>query len=877
MRLFERIWGGAGPVEEMEEEVRSHIGLRADDLERTGLGRAEAERRARIEFGGREKYREQMHEALGGVWWETLLGDVRLALRVLRKSPGFAVAAMLTLALAIGANAVVFGLLDGLILRPLGVPRPESLYGTHYGQNTGWQSYPNYADLRARNHSFEDLAAFNFALGVGLDTGNNPAVANAFATSGNYFDVLRVHPFLGRFFHEADEHGANSAPFVVLTHAYWHTHFHDDRGVVGRTVWLDRHPFTILGVAEPGFSGTLMFISTDFFVPLVNSEQLGGEKLTERGTEHAVFEVFGHLKPGVSRAEAEADVNAVGGYLEKAYPKDFGHKTTELGREGLTSFGSAVTEFVAALTVLAGLVLLAACANLGSLFSARSADRAREVALRLALGSSRRRILRQFLIEAGVIALGGGAVGLLGSIVLLGRLSVWHPFAGAPIHLPVEPDVKLYGVAALLAVVSGLLAGIVPVRQVLGANPYEIVKAGKSARVGRRVTVRDVLLVVQIAICGVLVTSSMVAVRGLVRSLHSNFGFEPRNSMTVGIDLAMGGYGIDRAPAVEKRMIEATASIPGVEHAGLVNGYPPLAYTAGNKVSVFRSDATDLRASNAAAEPFRYEISPGYLDAAGTTLLAGRDLRWQDDEKAPTVAVVNREFATKMFGSVTGALGRSYKLIDGTRVEVVGVVENGKYISLTEDQQAAMFLPYLKSPALGAYLVVRSGRDPQQLAGAIRAKLRTVDEALPVDTKSWNELLQVVLFPAQTATMALGVMGAIGAILSITGIFGLAAYLVSKRMRELGIRVALGAQRREVLRTALGRPLKLLGYGSAAGLVLGMLASRVLAFIVYQATPRDPLVLAGVVVAMALLGLAATWVPAQRALRVDPMMLLREE
>jgi predicted permease len=545
--------------------------------------------------------------------------------------------------------------------------------------------------------------------------------------------------------------------------------------------------------------------------------------------------------------------------------------------QGLTSFRRATEAFVVGLMLLAGLILLAACANLGSLFAAHTADRSREVALRLALGSSRNRILRQLLTEAGIISLVGGAAGLMASILLLRRLSVWQPFSGAPLHVPVTPDARLYIVAILLAVVSAILFGIIPVRQVWRSNPYEIVKAGSSAQIGRRLTLRDALLVVQIAICAVLVTSSMVAVRGLVRSLHSNFGFEPHQAMLVGTNLAMADYSLDRTPAMQKRMIEAVEAIPGVEHAGLVNNYPPLVYAAGRRENVFNDQTTDFKQSNIAAMPYKYEISPGYFDAAGTSLLAGRSFNWHDDKDAPPVAIVNREFARKIFGSVSETIGKYYKLQDGTRVQVVGVVEDGRYMSVTEDQQPAMFLPFLRSPVSTSDLVVRSHRDPQELSAALRAKLREMDEGLPVDTGTWSSFLDVALFPSRVATMALGVMGMIGAMLSITGIFGMAAYSVSKRLRELGLRVALGAQKKEVLQAALGRAVTLLTIGSAAGLVFGILTTRVLAVIVYQATPRDPLVLTGVVVAMSFLGLVATWIPARRALAVDPMVLLREE
>src|SRR5271163_4104387 len=307
---------------EMEEELRSHIQLRADDLERSGLPRLEAERRARIEFGGREKYKEECHEALGNNFIETLVQDVRFSLRMLRKSPGFTIAAVLTLALAIGANAVVFGMLNGLLLRPLNLPRAESLYAIQRGIETYIvQSYPDYLDLRDRNRSFDGLAAYTIAQ-AGLDTDQNPSSAWLFEVSGNYFDALGIRPFLGRFFHGSDEHGPNSAPYIVLSWAYWHSHFQDDRGVVGRTVRLNKHPITILGVAPPSFQGTALFFASDIFVPIVNHEQLSGESMLSARGIHWMFEMVGRLKPGVTQAQATADLNSVHSFLKKSYPRE---------------------------------------------------------------------------------------------------------------------------------------------------------------------------------------------------------------------------------------------------------------------------------------------------------------------------------------------------------------------------------------------------------------------------------------------------------------------------------------------------------------------------------------------------------------------------
>jgi len=407
----------------------------------------------------------------------------------------------------------------------------------------------------------------------------------------------------------------------------------------------------------------------------------------------------------------------------------------------------------------------------------------------------------------------------------------------------VNPDANVYAVALALALVSGILFGMVPVRQVLRVDPYQIVKSGSRTTGGRRITARDLLLVVQIAICGVLVTSSIVAVRGLMRELHSNFGFEPQHAMLMDTDQNMAGYHGDAVPAMQKRMIDAMETIPGVTSVGLID-LPPLA-SAGdtNPSPVFTGETTDLRPANAAAISATYSISPEYFRAAGTSLLAGRSFSWHDDKNAPRVAVINNEFARKIFGSATNATGRHYKIQDGTRVQVVGIVENGKYGDITEDPRPAMFFPMLQSPSSGTTLVVRTNRDPQQLAAAMRAKLQDLDRELPPYIETWSKGMDPVLFASRMATISLGVLGAMGAMLAVTGIFGMSAYSVSQRLKELGIRMALGAQRQEVLNTALGRVLQLLAWGSAAGLVLGILASRVLASIVYTATPRDPLVL----------------------------------
>ena len=382
--------------------------------------------------------------------------DIRLALRQLRKAPGFASTAVLTLALAIGANAIVFSVLNALILRPLKVPHPETLFMVEraYGADTApSHSYPDYRDLRDRNHSFDSLILYNIMGGVGLDTGHgNPSVVWPYTVSGNYFDALGAKPYLGRYIHASEEHGANSMPEIVLSYALWHTQFNGDPAVVGRTVRINKYPFTIIGVAPPDFRGTELFFAPDLWAPVVNSQQLTDFfSFEERGNHNAW--VIGHLKPGVTPAAATSDLNTIANSLAKAYPKSDDGLKFSLSRPGLAgnTLGKPTRAFLLGLMLLAGLILLAACANLGSLFAARAADRSREIAVRIALGSRRQLILRQLLTEAVLLSLAGGICGMAAAVVILRTLSTWRPIPNIPINIPVYPDINTYALAFLLA------------------------------------------------------------------------------------------------------------------------------------------------------------------------------------------------------------------------------------------------------------------------------------------------------------------------------------------------------------------------------------------------------------------------------------------
>ena len=795
--------------------------------------------------------------------------DIRYALRVLWKSPAFTLVALVTLMLGIGANVVVFGVLNAVLLRPLDVSNPQSLYQLRLKPWTSFKllttSYPAFEDFRQRNTTFSGMAAFNGYARARLGWGNALRVVSGHAVTGNYFELLGVQPEVGRFFQATDEHGPNSTPYVVLSNNLWRSAFNADPGVVGTTVRLDKDPFTVVGVAPSQFHGTEQFVWPDYWVPIVN----WGEDLLHARTSLSVT-VLGRLKPGVTPQQATEDLNEIAAQMAKEYPETDSGLPLRLVPPGLfADIGDVVRGFLQSVTGLALLVLVAACANLASLFAARAADRSRELALRAAVGASQWRLVRQLMTEAMAVSLLGGAAGLATASLLLGALNRWQSPYG---HVAVGVDARVYLAALTLTLVSALLFGMIPARQVWQSRPLQAMKGGAAEPMRlHRFALRDLLLGAQIAVCMLLVTASFVAGRGMVRMLHAPLGFQPQGVMLAEMDLSLVEPRGDEPLAKKKAMIEAVRNIPGVATAGAVNRVP---FTGGLRgVPVFPPGTTEFTLNNSVLAPYEFTISPGYLEAAGTLLRRGRDFSWQDTARKPYVAIVNETFARKMWGD-TSAVGQHF-VLRGHLTEVVGVAEDGKYHNMQESPQPVVYLSLSQNEPSDVILVARSRRAID--AATLERTLSGLEPDAQIKVRSWPDALGGMLFPARAATLSLGVMGLLAAMLAVTGIFGIAAYNVSHRMKELGIRMALGARTTHVMRAAVGRPIVLLGVGSLVGLLLGVFASRLLEKIVYQANPLDPVVLGGAVLTMALLGIAASATPALRALAVDPSRLMREE
>ncbi len=806
-----------------------------------------------------------------------LLLDIRYALRGLWKSPAFTLVATLTLMLGIGANVLVFGVVKAVLLRPLDVGEPENLYELRLKPWTNWKllttSYPAFEDYRQRNTTFSGLAGYNGYSGGRLRWGDTVKNVSGSSATGNYFDVLGVQPAVGRFFHEADEHGPNSAPYMVLSDRLWRSAFNADPGVVGTTVKLGKDPFTVVGVAQPRFHGTERFVWPDYWIPVVN--HIDAEYLQNR--RGIPLTVVGRLKPGVTPEQAAENLSAIAAQLAKEYPKTDTGVPLRLIRPGLyADEGDLIRGFLFSVTALALLVLLAACANLASLFAARAADRSRELAVRVALGASRWRLVRQLLTEAMVLAMLGGAAGMAAAGLLLSALNQWglpgYGTHSAYSNLTVDLDVSVYLAALILTLVSGLLFGMIPARNVWQSSPLQAMKTGAvDATPRRRLGLRDLLLGAQIVICTLLVIASLVAVRGMVRLLHAPLGFEPQGAMVAEMDLSEveGDVPLEKT----KAMIDALRNLPGVTAAGTLSKLP---FTGGIRgIPVFPPGTTEFTLNNSVLSPYGFTLSPGYLETARTRLLRGRDVSWRDTTKTPYVALVNETFARKMWGD-TPALGQRFIFLDQLR-EVVGVTEDGKYHSIEDPPQPVVFLPLPQNDQANTIFVVRSDRAQNEIAAAIERTLIGFEPKAQITVQSWPDVLKGPLFPARAAAATLGVMGLLAAVVAVTGIFGMATYNVSRRMKELGIRVALGARTKHVMSVAVGRPIVLLGLGSLVGLLVGVFASSLMGQIVYQANPRDPVVVIGAVLTMALLGVAASAIPALRALAIDPSKLMREE
>lgn len=852
---------------DMVDELQFHLEERARALRDQGLGPDEARRRASLEFGGIEGYKEDCREAHGWRLLADLRSDVLYAGRRLRHNPGFALAAILSLALGIGANTLVFSIVNSFLVRPLPVERPGELFFLE-GERRPSHSFPLYQDLRDRAATVASVAGYRISP-MNLAGTERVVRVWGYLATGNYFDLLGVKPLHGRFFGPDDDRQPGSHPVVVLSYDCWRTRFLSDRAVVGRSITINGRAFTVLGVAPPGFYGTERFYHSEIWVPMMMQAEIepGNEWLNARSTSNTF--VVGRVRPEMSFEQVASALNVIGSDIVRDHPDAYRTLRFRLSSPGLVgdTLGAPVRAFTLGVQVLAGFVLLVACLNVAGVLLARGADRARELAIRLSIGAGRWRIVRQLLTESMVMAVAGGIAGVVLALAGAGIIRSWQAPGGFPIALDVTLDATVLGFAAAVSMLAAIVFGVAPARQAARTDPNSALKGAPHAqpRRWRRLAFQDLLVGMQVALCSVLVAACLLSLAGLRRALTLPLGFAPRGVTMAGVDLALAGYDAARSADFQRRALEAAHNLPGVESAAYANSIP--LYIDQSTTRVWPDD----QPAAAAGEPVfasYYQVSPGYFRTMHTRLLEGREIEWRDDASAPRVAVVNRAFARAVMGT-SSPVGRRFRYGgEDSRVEVIGLVEDGKYQSLSEVTRPAIFWSILQTPNATTTLVVRSSLPEETVVRQLHGVVATLDPALPVHgAGSLTEMLRFVLFPSRAAAIALGLFGALAMALAAVGLHGVVAYAVSRREREIGIRIAIGAGPAAVLRLVLGRMAWLIGLGAAAGLALVFIGADLLQAIVLQASPRNPELVSAVVLSVILLAVAACWSPARRALR----------
>ena len=798
--------------------------------------------------------------------------EFTLAFKNIVRSPGFAIAGIGSLALAIAANTIVFGVLSALLVRPLPIERPEEVFFMQLGEGYS-HSFPLYRDIRDRAQLFSGFAAYRIAP-MALQTEAGSQRVWGYLATGNYFDLLGVKPAIGRFFRADEDVTPGAAPYAVLSHAAWRSRFAGDPAIAGRVIRLNGRPFTILGVAPEGFRGTELFYMPEIWVPMMMQPHIEGNSwLENRGTSNT--SVLARTRIGVNKQQAEENLNAVGSVLGRELGWSRVQRFT-LATPGLAGdmLRAPVTSFSVAVMLLAGLVLLAACVNLSALFVVRSIDRVREMGIKLAMGAGRARLSREIVVEVLLLVTAGGASGLLVAHYALEFLTRWR----IPVELPAQFDVHadarvvFFVMSAVLA--AALMSAVAPVWRAWRVDPSSSLRASRGWSRSSRWPLRDLLLAVQIACCCVLVTAGIVAFRGLSAAFQTPVAMDVNEVTVAGFDLGLAGYTRPAGSEFQRRALDAVASIPGVTSAAYGNSTP--LFIDQSTTGVFPEGSAPQSQPSGRSASY-YQVSPDYLRTIGTALLRGRDFSWQDDDGAPLVAIVNETFASAL-GSAVAVGWRFRRGNNAPPIEVIGIVEDGKYQTVAEGARAAVFFPILQSGSMSTMIVARSTRPQPEIASEIRERMRQLDADLPLySLGGLDEAVAYVFVPAWAATITLNVFAALAAVLIATGVYGLAAYTVAKRSREISIRVAVGARPAQVLGAVLGRTGTLMVIGASAGIALGVAASKVLSSVVYQASSTDPVVLLSTGVTITTIALCATWLPARRALRIDPVRALRED
>lgn len=868
--------------QDMDEEMRFHLEMRIKENIARGMSAQEAREKAQLRFGNVTQLKERCRNVRGGGILEMIFKDLQYGFRRMIKNPGFTILALLSLAIGIGANTVIFSLVNAVFFHPIPVKNPSELvavYPVGKDQQVKAFSYPNYRDFRDRNEVFSGFYVIRFAP-IGLSQQDRNERIWGYLVSGNYFDVLGVKPYLGNMLTQQDDLKPLAHPVAVISYQCWQKYFNSDPKIVGKEITLNGHSYIVNGVAPKGFSGTEMTFLPDVWVPMMMANWIepNSNWLENRGTQN-IFAV-GRLKPGVSEAQAEASLNVLAAQLGKEYPRTNEGEKIFLSPTGLIHpmFRNPVVNFTWALVTIVALMLLLTCTNLASLLLAKAVERRREIGIRLSLGATRSRIVFQLLSESILLSLIGGFIGLLlawSATQLLSKLQLPLDF---PMVINIPLDLRVLVFSIFISTMTGLIFGLIPALQATKLDLVPVLKEASAQAGYRRSKLRSGLVIAQIAISLVLLIAAGLVIRTLQDLRNVDPGFKVKNGLIMSIDLGLQGYDKVRSEQFYQQATSRLSALPGVESASLTTTFPlsiGISYT-----NIFIEGEPGIQGAEVPSVMYSL-IGSNYFKASGTTLLLGRDFNEQDNKNSPQIAIVNEAFVKMFFPNIkdpAAVIGKRISTDEATGpfAQIVGIAKDGKYFTIGETTRPFIYLPLSQNYSSNATIIVRTATDPQLMIAALRKEIANIDSNLPVfNIKTLVEHLNVAFFPAQMAAIVLGVFGAVALFLAAIGIGGVMSYSVAQRTREIGIRLALGAKPRDILQLVLKQGLTLASIGLIIGIVLSIVIGRLISGLLYTTSPTDTITFISVSILFSMVVLIACYIPARKAIKVDPMVTLR--
>jgi macrolide transport system ATP-binding/permease protein len=821
---------------------------------------------------------------------ETLLQDIRYSFRTMAKRPGFVAAALISLALGIGANTMIFSLVNALLLRPLSVDEPDRLARVfRIDEHSPYHSisYPDYLDYRDQQQVFTGLTACQRMM-MSLNVDGQPVAVSGAVVSANFFSLLGVAPMLGRAFAPEEDRTIGERPVAVISHNLWRQRFNADPNLLGKSIRLNGRSFTVIGIAASGFTGVDGVFVTDVWVPismypkLMPSGAQAFDPVLGRG-EAWLNDVIGRLKPGVSIEQAQANLNGISAQLESAYPSRQTNQRRGIAlvqvSKGHPEMRTAVMSFAALLMAVVGLVLLIACANVANLLLTRAAARRREIAVRLAVGANRRRLIRQLLTESVTLALAGGGGGILIAYWGNGLLLAFKPEVSIPMTINLSVDWRVLGFSLVISFLTGIVFGLAPALQTSKPDLVPALKAEtvSFSRGDRESRIHSLLVVAQMALSLVLLITAGLLLRSMQNAYRTDPGFERKNLMLLSTDLDLRGYTKVEGQQFSRRLIERIKTLPGMRSVSLTSLFP---LSMALSEAVIAVEGRESQGGSGGITVGSTNVAPGYFETMGIPLIQGREFSDRDTDGGPKAVIINHTMASR-FWPGEYPLGKRIKVnpLDplGQYYEVIGIAKDSKFGTLGESPRPFMYMCVFQEYSPSITLIARTASDPEGMLASLRREVQSLDGDLPIyDVKTVTKHLEFTLFPLRMATTLLALLGALALVLASVGLYAVVSYSVTLRNREFGIRLALGSSSIRILNSVLKRGMVLSLIGMAIGLAVAIAMARLISSLGLLYGGADPVTFMAVSLLLAAVAFLASYLPARRAAKIDPVITIRQ-